>query len=157
ATVLVRMCRTLTGQQITPVRVRLSHHRRDINPAFIEFFGSDIEFSAAADDITFAAPASVLPTVSADPYLHKLLPKNGESALPRLTANRGSLRSIVENVLVPLLPHGQAQAAEVAGRLGMSQRTFARRLAAEGVTFSQVLESLRSHLAERYLADDSLS
>jgi AraC-like DNA-binding protein len=41
--------------------------------------------------------------------------------------------------------------------LGTSQRTFARRLAAEGLTFSSVLEDLRSDLAERYLADKHLS
>src|SRR5262245_48145498 len=130
------------------MRVRLSHHRRDISPEFLEFFGSEIEFSAAADDITFAPATALLPAVSADPYLNRLLTKYCDEALSRQPANLGSFRSAVENVLVPLLPHGQAQAAEVARRLGLSQRTFARRLAVEGVTFSQVLESLRSHLAE---------
>ena len=42
-------------------------------------------------------------------------------------------------------------------RLGLSQRTFARRLSLEGHTFSEVLEKLRSDLAERYLTDESLS
>lgn len=156
-TILVRVCRALTGQQIVPTRVRLSHHRREVDPALPEFFGSEVEFSAAADDITFAVPIALLPVVSADPYLNRLLTKYCEEALSNRPANLGSFRSAVENALVPLLPHGKAQAAEIAGRLGLSQRTFARRLAAEGVTFSQVLESLRSHLAERYLADDSLS
>ena len=71
--------------------------------------------------------------------------------------NLSSFRAVVENAAVPLLPHGKAQAAEIAGRLGMSQRTFARRLSLEGVTFSEVLESLKSYLAQRYLADESLS
>jgi AraC-like DNA-binding protein len=39
----------------------------------------------------------------------------------------------------------------------MSQRTFARRLALEGLTFSEILQALRSDLAERYLADKDLS
>jgi AraC-like DNA-binding protein len=58
---------------------------------------------------------------------------------------------------VPLLPHGRAQAAEIAVRLGVSQRTLARRLSAEGVTYSEVLEGLRADLAQRYLADDTLT
>src|SRR5262249_41469028 len=153
-TILVRVCRKLTGQQVVPLRVRLSHRRREVSPAFLEFFGSEVEFGAAADDITFAAPVVLLPVESADPYLNRLLTRYGEEALSRRPANLGSFRSVVENALVPLLPHGKAQAAEIAGRLGMSPRTFARRLTAEGVNFSQVLESLRSHLAERYLADD---
>ena len=157
ATILVRVCRKLTGQHVIPTRVRLAHRRREVSPEMLEFFGGDIEFGAAADDITFTAPVGLLPVVSADPYLNRLLIKYCDEALSRRPANLGSFRSAVENALVPLLPHGKAQAAEIAGRLGLSQRTLARRLAAEGVTFSEVLESLRSDLARRYLADDSLS
>jgi AraC-like DNA-binding protein len=63
----------------------------------------------------------------------------------------------VENAVVPLLPHGRARAGEIARRLRFSQRTFARRLALEGLTFSEVVESLRRELAEQYLADSGLS
>jgi AraC-like DNA-binding protein len=41
--------------------------------------------------------------------------------------------------------------------LGVSQRTFARHLATEGVTYFDLLEKLRSDLAERYLADGDLT
>src|SRR3954447_13734968 len=57
----------------------------------------------------------------------------------------------------PLLPHGKAQADEVARRLGVSQRTFARRLSLERSTSPDVVKSLRSDLAERYLTDKALS
>lgn len=157
ATILMRVCRKLTDQHVVPMRMRLSHRRREVSSEFLEFFGSDVEFGAAADDITFAAQAALLPVVSADPYLNRLLTKYCEEALARRPANLSSFRSAVENALVPLLPHGKAQAAEIASRLGMSQRTFARRLAAERVTFTQVLENLRSDLAQRYLADDTLT
>jgi AraC-like DNA-binding protein len=63
----------------------------------------------------------------------------------------------VENAIVPLLPHGKVRASEIAARLGLSQRTCARRLAAEGLTFSQVLLGLRGDLARRYLSDPHLS
>src|SRR6185295_9317877 len=80
-----------------------------------------------------------------------------EKAMSHRSTNLGSFRSIVENAIVPLLPHGQARAVEVADKLAVSRRTFARRLSSEGVTFSGVLESLRSDLAGHYLADESLS
>ncbi len=44
--------------------------------------------------------------------------------------------------------------SEVARKLG--RRTLARRLASEGLTFSGVLEVLRSDLAKRHLADQDL-
>jgi len=39
----------------------------------------------------------------------------------------------------------------------MSTRTLTRRLAAEGQTFGQVVDELRTDLAERYLRDRDLS
>jgi AraC-like DNA-binding protein len=157
ATMLVRVCRTLTGQHVYPTRMRLTHRRPTVSPELVEFFGSDIEFGATVDDITFAASVALLPVVSADPYLNKLLTQYCEEALARRPANLGSFRSAVENAVVPLLPHGRAQAGEIAVRLGVSPRTLARRLAAEGATYSDVLEGLRSDLAQRYLADDTLT
>jgi AraC-like DNA-binding protein len=157
ATIVVRVCRKLTGQHMFPARMRLTHRRPTVSPELVEFFGGDIEFGAASDDITFPASVGLLPVVGADPYLNRLLTQYCEDALARRPASLGSFRSAVENTVVPLLPHGKAQASEIAVRLGVSQRTLARRLAAEGVTYSDVLEDLRSNLAQRYLADDALT
>ena len=63
----------------------------------------------------------------------------------------------MENAIVPLLPHGKPRAGTVARDLGLSPRTLARRLEAEGLSFSSVLEKLRQDLARRYLAEDQLS
>jgi AraC-like DNA-binding protein len=157
ATILVRICRQLTGRRVVPTRVKFTHRRDTISSELAEFFGDNVEFGAAVDEVAFAAPIGHLPVVSADPYLNRLLIEYCEDALPRRPTNRGSFRSVVENAIVPLLPHGKAQAAEITRRLGMSRRTLARRLSAEGVTFSELLDSLKSYLAQRYLADDSLS
>src|SRR5262249_47426807 len=80
-----------------------------------------------------------------------------EEALARRPPNHGSFRAQVENAIVPLLPHGKARAAEIAEHLGVSQRTLARRLAGEGATFSDLLETLRGDLARPYLGDDGPS
>ena len=157
AALLVRMCRHLTGQHVKPMRMRFTHPYDTVRSDVVEFFGCDIEFNASVDDVTFASPIRLLPVINPDPYLNSLLVKYCEEALSRQSANLGSFRSAAENAIVPLLPHGKAQAGEIARRLGVSQRTFARRLLAEGVTFSEVLESVRLHLAQRHLADVSLS
>jgi AraC-like DNA-binding protein len=120
-------------------------------------FGSNIEFGAKTDEVAFAITANQLPIISADPYLNELLIASCEEALSRRPINRGSFRSQVENAVVPLLPHGKARVGEIARRLGLSQRTFARRLSLENLTFSEILESLRRELAEQYLADSGLS
>jgi AraC-like DNA-binding protein len=68
----------------------------------------------------------------------------------------GRFRSAVENTLPQLLPHGKASASKVAQRLGMSARTLARKLNAEGMAFVGILDQLRSALARRYLSERAL-
>ena len=156
-TVLIRLCRHLTGLRLVPIRARLTHHRERDFSELSAFFGGDIEFGATKDELAFATTTKHLPVVSADPYLNELLIAFCEETLSRRPTNRGPFRSQVENAVVPLLPHGKARAGEIARQLGFSQRTFARRLSLEGLTFSEVLESLRRDLSEQYLADPSLS
>src|SRR5262249_28039471 len=80
-----------------------------------------------------------------------------EEALVRRPRVTDAFVARVENAIAPLLPHGEARAAQIAARLGMSQRTFARRLAEEGLTFSRVLHRLRLELARRYLLHEKLA
>jgi AraC-like DNA-binding protein len=151
----VRICRQLTGLRLVPTHVRFAHMRERRPPEFAELFGHDVEFGASVDEVAFAKKVRNLPVVSADPYLNKLLVKYCEEALA-CGRSQGSFRASVENTIVPLLPHGKIRAGDIARRLGVSQRTFARRLASEGLTFTGLLESLRFDLANRYLAEETL-
>ncbi len=156
-TALIRVFRHLTGQRVVPTSVRFVHYRSGASSELAEYFGGNVEYAASVDEVTFSNAANDLNIVSADPYLNKLLVAQCEEALSRRPMKQGSFRAAVENAIVPLLPHGKAHAAEIAGKLGLSQRTSARRLSSEGLSFSQVLEDLRSDLAKQYLLDQGLS
>jgi AraC-like DNA-binding protein len=157
-TALIRVCRQLTGRRVTPSRVRITHHRRNQGgPELAAYFGRNITFGARADELTFVERIKDMTVTGADPYLNELLVANCEQALAHRRPNRGAFRAAVENAIVPLLPHGKVRASRIASRLGLSQRTSARRLASEGVTFSEVLESLRGDLARQYLSNPDLS
>jgi AraC-like DNA-binding protein len=157
-TALIRVCRQLTGRPLTPSQVRIVHRRSNQEGCELaEYFGRNITFGAGADELTFVESVKDMPLRSADPYLNEILVANCEQALSHRRANRGTFRATVENAIVPLLPHGKVRASQIATILGLSQRTSARRLALEGVTFSAVLESLRGDLARQYLSDPDLS
>jgi AraC-like DNA-binding protein len=157
-TVLMRLCRQLTGLHLVPKRVRLTHRRSGHDGSeFAAYFGAPVTFGSRMDELSFPAGAQEIKVTSADPYLNELLVANCEQALGTRPTGRSALRSAVENAIVPLLPHGKVRASQIAARLGLSQRTSARRLASEGVTFSEVLETLRSELARQYLSDPELS
>ena len=154
---LVRLVRQLTGLRLMPVRVRIAHRRNPHPVDFAKYFGGNIAFGAGVDEIVFERRVAELPVVSADPYLNRLLLDYCEQALSHRRRAQGSFRSNVENAIAPLLPHGKARADIIARELGLSARTLARRLEAEGLTFSSLLQKLREDLGRRYLADDHLS
>jgi AraC-like DNA-binding protein len=153
---LMRISRQLTNRHLTADSVTFVHQRSP-TAELRSFYGCELKFGADADEIRFPLSVRNVPIVSADPYLNKLLVKYCEEALAHRGTGRNPFGIRVENAMAVLLPHGKAQISEVAHKLGMSQRTLARRLASEGLTFTDVLNALRSDLAKRHLADDGLS
>jgi AraC-like DNA-binding protein len=97
-----------------------------------------------------------LPIVSEDSRLLRILEAHADALLSERRTAAG-LRELVEDRLLAALPSGKVQAAEVAEQLGMSERSFRRRLASEGISFGEVLDRLRNRLALRYLADEHVS
>lgn len=155
-TILLRLCRALTQRQLIPVQVTFKHRRSELSAGVKTFFDCKIEFGARQDRIIFQPAARSSPVVNADTYLNELLLEYCEEILAKRRRKSGLWRTTVENAVAPLLPHGEANVDEVAKRLGMSRRTLTRRLAAENVTFADLLSELRLELARKYLAEPGM-
>ena len=155
--VLTRICRQLTNRHLQASRVSFTHRRRNDTAELRTFFGSEVTFGAAADELIFPTSIKQIAVVDADPYLNDVLIKYCEQAIADRSTKRSSFGLSVENAIVLLLPHGKTQAGEIARKLGVSRRTLARRLASEGLTFARIMQSLKSDLAKRHLADQTLS
>jgi AraC-like DNA-binding protein len=152
---LIRLVRQLSGRNLFPNRIAFMHHRNCFHSTFKTFFGCDVAFGGGMDEIVFPSHIQLMPLASADTFLHELLIAQCEQTfMDRLRP--AVLRTSVENEIAPLLPHGNAQASEIARKLGMSQRTLARRLASEGLTFTAIVDGLRSDLAKHYLREADL-
>jgi AraC-like DNA-binding protein len=156
-TTVIRVCRTLTGCQLRPTSVHFVHRRSGKSSQLEKFFGCRVEFGVETDEIIFDRNAAQLPLIGADPYLNEILLHYCEQALAHRRSNASSLRTTVENAITPLLPHGKARFDAVAQKLGVSRRTLARRLAAEGLRFGEILKRMRSDLTEHYLSEADLS
>jgi len=154
---IVRLLRELSKRQVNAERVRFVHARATRPRELTGYFGGEVEFGADVDQITFPTSIGAIPIAGADPHLNKLLTHYCEEALAHRSRGRESFRTRVENLLVPRLPHAEIHAPDIARQLGVSQRTLARNLAAEGVSFSTLLAELRLDLANRYLGEDGTS
>ena len=153
---LIRICRTVTSSRLAPKQIKLRHFRPQTPAHVRSFLGCEIDFAADSDEILFPKPIAALPVAGSDAHLNKLLIQYADEALSNRVSRRASIRSQTEEQIVQLLPHGKANASEIARRLGMSRRTLARALSAEGAAFSGVLETLRQALAKRYLRQRDL-
>ncbi|MBB3595207.1 AraC-like DNA-binding protein [Rhizobium sp. BK529] len=148
---LLRLCRHLAGSHLAPSEVRFAHHRSGDMRLIRQLFGCDVTFNAKADQLRFPESMANLRLVTSDPYLSALMKSTCDEALERRDRKRGTFRSMVENAIAPLLPHAEANAAAVADKLGLTERTFARRLSDEGLSFTRVLDEMRRELMLSYL------
>jgi Arabinose-binding domain of AraC transcription regulator, N-term len=120
---LVRTCRQLTNRHLPASRVSFTHRRSHDASEFRAFFGSDVTFGAAVDEVAFPSSIKQMAVVDADPYLNELLTKYCEQALATRSTKRSSCGLNVENLIALHLPHGKARVGEIARKLGVSQRT----------------------------------
>jgi AraC-like DNA-binding protein len=153
---VLRICRVLTGQNLVPQHFSVSHHRPEAVSEMARFVGTNVTFGADSDEFALNADARGLPLVHSDNYLNDLLLKYCEAALAGRRTAMPQLRTRVENTISSLLPHGRVLAEDVARNLGMSKRTLARKLSAEGLNFNEIFQELRRDLAVRYLDDRKL-
>jgi len=142
------LLRELLGRDWTPLSVSFGHPA----PRHIETarrtFGGALHFDADHNGIRFHEHDLDLPTATADPqlrmYTRRLLDGDTGSGLEAT----GRIRELIDL----LLPTGRCSADQVARSLGVDRRTVHRRLAAEGTTFSEVVDDVRESLARHLVA-----
>lgn len=154
--VLLRLCRHCVGQRIMPLGASFIHHRSGDIGEVQRRLGCEVQFDAHADELRFDSAVLALPLVGEDHFLNELMVESCEEALEGSYLSASAFCTVVENAIAPLLPHGEARAKTISRSLGLSERTFARRLSAEGLTFAELLDQLRRELAVRYLEEPDI-
>src|SRR5215470_4634485 len=71
-TTLIRACRQLTGRQLRPQRITLTHLRTEVSNELKKYFGCTVVFGGAVDEVTFPKMIERLPISGADPFLNAL-------------------------------------------------------------------------------------
>src|SRR6516165_7599084 len=117
---LLRICSQLTGRSLSPTSVKLAHRRTKLPAGINKVFDCNVAFGSNIDEVVYPGLAKSIPNVNADPFLNSLLVRYCEEALSNRRVRSGPWRLRVENAIVPLLPHGQANIEEIAPRFGVS-------------------------------------
>lgn len=145
----MKLLERLSFPHFQPLYVQLSS---DPHPADIEAIelaiGCRLRTGTSVNAIGFAAELLDRPVPTANRLVYRLL--GGYLGRVKQT-NRATLIERVRDYIRGDLPRGICSIERCADKLGLSVRTLQARLAADGGTFSGVMEDTRMMLAQSYL------
>lgn len=139
-----------------PRDVHFRHPTPEDTSGHTRILRAPVRFARPHNRFVCEAGACDVPMASADPVLHALLRDLADTQLAGLPVQASPLDDVAE-VIATLLPSGDAQISRVARTLGIGARTLQRRLIARGVTFRDLLNTVRRERATRELVDSSRS
>jgi AraC-like DNA-binding protein len=153
---LLQGLQQLFGAELHAWSVSFRHPApRDVR-AHKSHFGGNITWNAEEDGLSL--PRSLLTRVPrlANPAMAAHFEQQAVNLL-REARSSETMTEKARSALAIALPSGAPSAVQIAKRLGLSERTLRRTLAAEGATFREVLETLRQDRARLLLGDPRTS
>lgn len=150
---LFRMLSDLIGPDWKPREVCFSHRPPAQVAAYRAFFGRTPKFNQEFNGLVCAAADLERPRPLSDQGVAALARKFLEASLQ---AKGDSVPDLCQQIILALLPGGECSAAEVARLLNMDRRTLHRQLGAQGLSYTQLLDQVRSDQAKRHLGGSDL-
>ena len=146
---LLAFGRRFTGRDVTPVRVCFTQTNSTYRSRYADVFGCPILFGQGANSITFREQDTDLKLVSANPQASHWLEIGAQEALDQL--GQPSFGARVQWHVERLMQGEEPTVTAAAAALCVSPRTLQRKLQAEGLSFSQLVDRTRKDVALRSL------
>lgn len=149
---LVNLIGKATKQDISPVAAELQEVPEDSSSA--AYLGCAVE-AGPRNILSFASSDMDMPFVSADDATWSYFEPELGRRLAELETDE-SFSAHARSAFIEALPAGECGADDIARCLGVSRRTFQRRLSDEDTTFQKQLNHARELLAKHYLSAAAL-
>jgi len=153
--VIVNMCRKMSDVHFSPLLVTFQHGDNGHLDQYVDFFRSPVKFSAEEDALHLDRETvrEALPAGN-----RELAYENDKIAERYLaTLNPDQVQDKVREILLTLLPSGDASQQAVAASLNRSVSSLQRQLKTEGATYRQILENTREVLAQQLVREERYS
>jgi AraC-like DNA-binding protein len=151
--VAYRILSAFLGSGWRPLDVYFVHPPPRNRDTYRRFFACNVAFGSEFDAILCPASDMDRPMPTADASMARY----AQSYLDTIADRSSDIGDKVRELVAALLPTGRCSVERVAEHLGCDRRTLHRRLAARGVTFSDIVDELRGELAARLLEDRTRS
>lgn len=124
--------------------------------AYAALFGCPVRFGRERDEIALQPAMLDLPNRLGDSAVCDFLTRELDAGIDA-SSDDTSFRGRLVGHLSGALDAGVPQAAEIARRMGMSERTLYRRLAEEGLAYRDLVQEVQIALAQELLAGSECS
>lgn len=149
-----QLMRTLLGSRWQPHALMLQHAPLREPQAYTRLLGLTPRFNSPYNAWVFDAKLLLAPLSAGDETLHKLIQQHLDT-LDNMSVQE--LPAYISQLLRDLLPNGRTTIEQIAEYMDLSPRTLQRYLAEEGTSFQLLLDETRQSMAQRYLADSTIS
>ena len=130
--IIVKMCRAMADSNFSPVAVSFKHSDFGHIDQYIKFFEAPVRFSASEDALWFDREVMQKPLPAGNRELAYENDRLAERYLA--TLNPEQVQGKVREILLTLLPSGDASQQTVASNLNRSVSSLQRQLKAEGAS-----------------------
>lgn len=153
---LVKVCREISGPRFVPKRVELTRPMPESNEdEYRRYFRCPVRFCAKQNAIYFSKNDVYAPALAASGELARQFDDISRAYL--LGLDRSDIVKGAKRNIVKLLPTGDCSRENVAKALNVSERSLNSKLRESGTSYQEILEELRSRLAQEYLNQKHLS
>lgn len=152
----VSIARQVCPVPLAPVEVLVRHPAPRSIAAHEAWFGCPVRFGADLDAILYADETLARRNILGDEGISRYLTTQLDAELSELT-RAPPLVTQAKAAIAQALSEGTPKMAEIARGLGLSVRSFHRRLSEHGLSFQSLTEETRRDLAEALLRDESHS
>lgn len=149
--VIVNLCRLITNRHFAAQKVTFRRDAGQHVDQYIDFFASPVYFGQAQDALYFDAAMAREPVPAGNEEVAREIDRIAERYLATLQPSR--VQDKVREILLTLLPSGEADQRTIARNLNRSVSTLQRQLKAEGSSYRKVLDETRQTMALRLVKE----
>jgi AraC-like DNA-binding protein len=148
----VAIARQVCPAPLSPLEVLVRHNAPHSIAAHQDWFGCPVNFGAELDAILFANETLARQNILGDEGISRYLISHLDAELSEITRET-SLVTQTRAAIAQALSEGTPKMTQIARDLGLSARSFHRRLSEHGMNFQTLTEETRRDLAEGLLRD----
>lgn len=144
----------LSGGRSKPVQILFRHDANMPARLYRPWFSCPVRFQQSKNALVYSPRMLDESVDQANPEMLRVVEAYVESIIERQSTN---VSAQVRVLVSDLLPTEQCKVKYIADKLNMHSRTLQRRLAGEGQTFDEIVDSTRRQRAQELLAQVNLS